>query len=119
MEIPLAEITADIIEIGAVLMYIEAETGTDRWTMLPIEFLHYTREYFINIAYEVQEGMIRLHYFLMWAREGATLPDLGAHVIPTYEFKYVVIEGTALLRLQADGVDLSQPDRIIEHVTMP
>jgi hypothetical protein len=119
VEIPVAEITADIIANGAVLMYIEAETGSDRWTTLPFEFLHYTREYFINIVYEVQEGMIRLHYFLMRAREGATLPDLAAHVIPAYEFKYVVIEGTALKTLQAGGVDLSHPDRIIEYATMP
>jgi hypothetical protein len=119
VEIPVAAITADIIENGAVLMYFEAEAGTDQWTTLPVEFLHYTGVYFINIVYEVQEGMIRLHYFLMRAYQGATLPDLATLVIPTYEFKYVVIEGTALLRLRADGVDLSQPDGIIEYATMP
>ncbi len=119
VDIPVAEITANIIANGAVLVYFEAETGSDQWTPLPFEFLHYTRAYFINVVYQVQEGMIRLHYFLMPATPGATVPELEALVIPTYDFKYVVIEGTTLLRLQAGGVNLSDPDRIIEYATMP
>lgn len=119
VDIPVAEITANIIANGAVLVYFEPETGSDQWTPLPFELLHYTRAYFINVVYEVQEGMIRLHYFLMRGYPGATVPELEALVIPTYDFKYLVIEGTALLTLQAGGVDLSDPDRIIEYATMP
>ncbi|UCF06093.1 MAG: hypothetical protein JSV33_03415 [bacterium] len=119
VDIPVAEITADIIANGAVLMYFEAETGSARWAPLPFELLHYTRAYFINVVYEVQEGMIRLHYFLMSAIPGVTPPDPATVVIPTYHFKYLVIEGTALLTLQAGGIDLSEPDRIIEYATRP
>ncbi len=106
VDIAVPEITADIIAKGAVLVYFEAETGSDRWTALPYELLHYTRAYFINVVYEVQVGKIRLHYFLMPGPSGATVPDVATKVIPTYDFKYLVIEGTALLDLQAGGIDL-------------
>jgi hypothetical protein len=119
VDIPVPEITADIIAKGAVLVFFEPETGTDQWTSLPIEFMHYSRVYFINIVYEAQEGMIRLHYFLAPVTLGATLPDLASMVIPTYEFKYVVIEGTSLLTSRASGIDLLEAGRNIGHVTMP
>jgi hypothetical protein len=111
VDIPVPAITADIIAKGAVLVYFEAEAGSDEWTTLPFEILHYTRAYFIDVVYEVQEGMIRLHYFLRPPTPGGALPDLATRVIPTYDFKYLVIEGTALLNLQAGGIDLSEPDR--------
>jgi hypothetical protein len=119
VDIPVSQITADIIAKGAVLVFFEAETGSDRWTALPFEFLHYTHVYFINIVYEVEEGMIRLHYFLMPASSGATTPNLATFVIPTYRFKYVVIKGTALSRLQAGMIDPSKTSRDIGYVTMP
>jgi hypothetical protein len=117
VDIPVAAITAEIIAKGAVMVYFEAETGSNQWTPLPFELLHYTRAFFINVVYEVQEGMIRLHYFLMSA--SAPAPDPATRVIPTYNFKYVVVEGTTLLTLQAGGVDLSEPDSVIEYATMP
>jgi hypothetical protein len=119
VEIPISAITPDIIAKGAVLVFFEAETGSDQWTTLPFEILHYTLAYYIDIAYEVEEGIIRLHYFIRRAYIGATLPELSSLVIPTYNFKYVVIEGMAFSTLQAGGVNLSETDRIIEYTTLP
>jgi len=119
VEIPVAAITPNIIAKGAVLVYFEAETGSNQWKTLPFEILHYTGAYYIDIAYEVEEGMIRLHYYISRAYVGATLPDLASLVIPTYEFKYVVIEGTALSTMQAGMADLSEPDRITDNATSP
>jgi hypothetical protein len=119
VEIPISAITPDIIAKGAVLVFFEPETGSEQWTTLPFELLHYTQAYYIDLAYEVEEGMIRLHYFIRQAYIGATLPALPSLVIPTYKFKYIVIEGMAFSTLQADGVNLSGTDHIIEYTMSP
>ena len=109
----------NIIAKGAVLVYFEVETGSDQWKTLPFEILHYNGANYIDIACEVEEGMIRLHYLVRRAYVGATVPDLSSLVIPTYEFKYVVIEGTTLSTMQAGTADLSGPDCIMANATSP
>ena len=117
VDIPVAEITPDIIANGAVLVFFEAHPGSGNWTPLPFQFVAPGREYIINIVYEVMEGMVRLHYFNMANSPGVTLPNLETALIPTYTFKYTVIEGTALQAMQAHEVDVSDHDQVMEYLT--
>jgi hypothetical protein len=116
VDIPVAEITPDIISAGVVLVFFEAYPGTGNWTPLPFQFVALNREYIYNIVYEVMEGMVRLHYFNMPNIAGELLPDLSTVVIPTYTFKYTVIEGTALQAMQAREVDVSDHDQVMEYL---
>ena len=119
VDIPVPEITSDIISAGAVLVFFEAEPGSGNWTPLPFQFVDGTSAYIYNIVYEVMEGNIRLHYFNMRNSAGATLPDLHAVVIPTYTFKYTVIEGNALQAMTAREVDVTDHDQVMEYLAAP
>jgi len=116
VDIPVAEITPDIISAGAVLVFFEAYPSSGAWTPLPLQFVNGGQSFIYNIVYEVAEGNIRLHYFYMANDVGATLPNLQAASIPTYTFKYVVIEGNALDAMTALEVDFSDHDQVMENL---
>jgi hypothetical protein len=47
---------------------------------------------------------------------GATLPSLQTAEIPTYTFKYILIEGTALETLLARDIDVSDHNAVMEYL---
>lgn len=116
VDIPVEEITPEIISTGVVLVFFEAYPGTGNWTPLPFQFVEGGGNYIFNLVYEVSEGLIRLHFFFMANSTGATLPNLSTYAIATYTFKYTVIEGTALQAMTASGVNLADHDRVMEYV---
>ena len=116
VDIPVDEITPEIISTGVVLVFFEAYPGTGNWTPLPFQFVEGGGGHIFNIVYEVSEGMIRLHFFFMANSAGAIVPDLSTYSIATYTFKYTVIEGTALQAMTAVGVDLTDHDRVMEYL---
>jgi hypothetical protein len=116
VDIPDSAITADIISDGMVLMFFEAMPGGGNWAPLPYQFTNFSSTFNYNIVYEVSEGMIRLHYFFTRISATATLPELSTVVIPTYPFRYVVVEGTALQTEGAGLVDLSSHDEVMEFL---
>ena len=119
VDIPLAEITADVIATGAVLVSFQARSGYPNWTPLPFQFVPFSGDYIINIVYEVTEGNIRLHYFYMKNDAGVTTPDLGSAEIATYTFKYTVRGGTALEDMEVSGIDISDHEQILEYLAAP
>jgi len=116
VDIPVAGITPEIISNGAVLVSFEADPGFGGMTPLPFQFVALNSQYIFSIVNEVTEGMIRLHFFFMLNSEGATVPDLSTYTIPTYTFKYTVIEGNALEVMTARGVDISDHDQVIDYL---
>ena len=119
VDIPVAEITSDIISTGVVLVFFEALPGSGNWTPLPFQFVEPGGAYIHNIVHEVSEGLVRLHYFNMFNSAGATLPDLQAVSIPTYTFKYTVIEGNALQAMAAREIDVTDHDQVMEYLASP
>ena len=119
VDIPVAEITPDIISTGLVLVFFEADPGSGNWTPLPFQYVAFGSAYAYNIVYDVMEGMIRLHYFYTRNDLSGTIPNLQNAVIPTYTFKYMVIEGTVLQAILASEVDVSDHDRITEYLMSP
>ncbi len=116
VEIPVAEITSDIIANGAVLVSFEASSGSGNWTPLPFQFVERNAEYIICIVNEVSEGVVRLHYFYMMNSVGGTAPILDTVVIPTYTFKYTVIEGNALQAMAAREIDVTDYGQVMEYL---
>jgi hypothetical protein len=116
VDIPVAEITSDIISAGAVLVSFEANTGSGSWTPLPFQFVEGSAQYIFNVVYEVMEGTIRLHFFFMNNSAGVTPPDLQTYTIATYTFKYTVIEGNLLETMTARGVDISDHDQVMDYL---
>jgi len=119
VDIPVEEITPDIISTGLVLVFFEAHPGSGNWTPLPFQYVSFGAAYAYNLVYDVMEGMIRLHYFYSLNDLSGTIPDLQNAVIPTFTFKYMVIEGTALEAMLAREVDVSDHDRITEYLMSP
>jgi hypothetical protein len=116
VDIPVAEITPEIISAGVVLVSFEARPASGIWTPLPSQFVDRTSQYIFNIVYEVMEGAIRLHFFNMRNSSGVPFPDLSLHTIPTYTFKYTVIEGNVLEELTARRVDMSDHDQVMDYL---
>ena len=116
VDIPVAEITPEIISAGAVLVSFEARPASGSWTPLPFQFVEAGSQYIFNIVYEVMEGAIRLHFFFMHNSAGASFPDLQSYTIPTYTFKYTVIEGNVLEAMTARGVDMSDHDQVMDYL---
>lgn len=116
VDIPVEEITPEIISTGVVLVFFEAYPGSENWTPLPFQFVEGGGNYIFNLVYEVREGLIRLHFFFMVNSSGATIPDLATYPIATYTFKYTVIEGNALQAMTASGLDLTDHDRVMEYL---
>jgi hypothetical protein len=119
VDISVEEITPDIISTGLVLVFFEAEPESGNWTPLPFQYVTFGSAYTYNIVYDVMEGMIRLHYFYTRNDLSVTVPNIETAVIPTYTFKYMVIEGTALAAMRAREVDVSDHDRITEYLMSP
>ncbi len=116
VDIPVAEITPGIISAGAVLVTFESNPGSGNWTPLPFQFAGTSYDYLHNIVYEVMEGGIRLHFFNMPTSSGATPPNLETYILPTYTFKYTVIEGNVLETMTARGVDVSDHAQVIDYL---
>ena len=90
-------ITSAIVSNGAVFVYLRTPTtptgAADHWTLLPFHQGGFGGGYLVSIKAAVRAGEIRIGY----AHEttgATTAPDVYAVTLPTYEFKWVAIEGT-------------------------
>ncbi len=103
-------ITASILTSGMVLVYFQPTTNATAWASLPYSFQGFSN--FYHFQYEVSAGKIRLHYY--WtALPGSTIPTgLSTFTLPTYTFKYVVVEGTAIAPMLAARTNMSDPGAV-------
>lgn len=108
-------VTAGIVTTGTVLVYFKP-TG-DAWTPLPFRFLDVTRNYYFNIVYEYKQGLIRLHYFWDSNISGGGAPTgLNTYPIPSYTFKYVIINGSAARQMQTARINTSDYDAVMKYL---
>ena len=118
VDIPVEEITPEFLSTGLVLVFFEPDPGSGKWTPLPFQYVTFGYAYAYNIVHDVMEGMIRLHYFYTPNDLSGTPPDLQNAEIPTYTFKYMVIEGTALEAMLAREIDFTDHDCITEYLML-
>ena len=116
VNIPLEELTPEFISTGVVLVSFMAEPSQPYWTPLPFHFPSNDRTYLHTHVFEVMEGLIRLHYFNMPTTSTTSLPSLETWPIPTYTFKYTLIEGTTREVMEASGVDVTDYEQVMEFL---
>jgi len=92
--VPMAQITTDIVNNGAVLVYGGFFWG-EPWSALPISYYESGRT--VNFSFGVKQGgvTIRLHY-----------SNNAAPAAPGIQYKIVVIEGKAVTSAKNNGLNL-------------
>lgn len=110
-DIALTELSADLIDNGAVLVYMEPVPDSGRWVPLDHDFVSFDAAYTMRYVYEASEGLIRLQYF-MTPNQGA-VPSAQTYVLADLAFRYVLIAGKALQTMQAGGVDVGNYEQVV------
>jgi hypothetical protein len=108
-------ITNEILTNGAVFVYLRTPStpvgALDHWTLLPFHQGGFGGGYLVSIKSAVRAGEIRIGY----AHETTgptTAPDVYAVTLPTYEFRWVAIQGTVAGTVNASVV-AAGPDAFI------
>ncbi|QEC44232.1 hypothetical protein [Pseudobacter ginsenosidimutans] len=99
--VSVASLTQDIFNNGTVLVYMKIPAGSamlpDSWTPLPHSNPSGNYGYMIMRNYTYRVGLLQLYYYFQYTDNASigTAPYIGDVVVPTQEFKYVVIAGNA------------------------
>ena len=97
-------ITNTVLSSGAVFVYLRIPTtsvgAADHWTLLPFHQGGFGGGYLTSIKAAVREGQIRIGY-VHESTSSAAPPDVYALTLPTYEFRWVTVEGTPVTSLSA------------------
>ncbi|MGC4232532.1 MAG: hypothetical protein QM594_06080 [Niabella sp.] len=108
-QIALPELTNDIVNNGAVLVYGAFNFGTSSWTGLPITYLgelppnNNEVKLTYNLFFTYQTGSVQLRF----SRSDNSVPGN-----PVIRFKVVLIPGTALNMAKKNGVDLKNYEAV-------
>ena len=93
------ELTADLVNVGAVLVYFRVPSGptqpADEWTLLPFHQGGFGGGYLVSIKAAVDVGQIRIGY-AHETTSSTTAPNVYTVTLPTYEFRWVAIQGTGV-----------------------
>ena len=118
----LPAITADIFNTGTVLVYLKTPVSLSAtatvWTPLPYDVRGYNVGYITNFRFNYEAGKLRVYYmFVQTDAASATVPDIYTAVIPSYDYKYVVIPGTAAARASSP-VDLNDYNAVAKYYNL-
>lgn len=91
-----AAITQDIIDNGLIQVYFTPYESKPDYTSLPYSRQNAQYVYNFNVDYTYQLGKIRLFFFFSKSFGAADPPNINTWVIPSYNFKYIIIPGTAI-----------------------
>jgi hypothetical protein len=95
--VPVPAITADVLSDGAVFVYLRTpvtSTGpAEHWTLLPFHQGGFGGGYLVSIKAAVRAGEIRIGYSHESTSTSAP-PSVYDVVLPTYEFRWVAIQGS-------------------------
>lgn len=112
-------ITSSILSTGAVLVYLRIPTtsigAADHWTLLPFHQGGFNGGYLVSIKAAVRVGEIRIGYVHESTATTAP-PDVYALTLPSYEFRWVAIEGLPTTTLN-NSIALEDPDALIRQLS--
>ncbi|MDN5289229.1 MAG: hypothetical protein JWR38_5503 [Mucilaginibacter sp.] len=99
-------ITADLLKSGMVLVYFNPiASNTAQWQPLPFSFTDTSGGFTRNYAYETAVGRVRFHFYFV--KLTGTPPDLSAFIIPTTQYKVVVVSGTLTSSLKQSHININ------------
>lgn len=115
-EISVPAITDSIFSTGTVLVYLKVPEGLSteatQWSPLPFMLRAFSVGYFNSIKYAYDVGVIHIAYLFEASDSDASVPSVHNEIVPDYEFKYVVIEGTLVSQVTAAGVNLDDVEEV-------
>jgi hypothetical protein len=80
----------------------------NQWVPLPFEYTNTdTGTFNYELVYQTSVGNIRLDYFFVPLTPSAILPNLLTYDIPTCQFKFVLITGTALSMIKQNHININ------------
>jgi hypothetical protein len=92
-------ITSSILETGAVFVYLRTPTTStgpaDQWTLLPFHQGGFGGGYLVSIKAAVRAGEIRIGYSHE-STDAVTPPSVYGVTLPTYEFRWVAMQGSVV-----------------------
>lgn len=107
-DIPVAAITADVVQKEHVLVYFTPfKDSANSWTPLPYQILAVTSNFYYNFAFDYSPGKIRLFYYWTPNVAGGLPAGLSTYNIPDYQFKYVIVAGSMDKAMKRAGVDVN------------
>jgi hypothetical protein len=115
----LPALTADIVNNGAVLIYLKVPitpTGpSTHWTLLPFHQGGFGGGYIVSIKAAVQPGQIVVGYMHERTDTSVATPATYSATLPTYEFKYVGVGGLPAPSI-AEYTRAGDPERVIQSL---
>jgi hypothetical protein len=103
-----ALITADLLNTGMVMVYMQSSPTTNaaQWQPIPLSFLYSagSGSYTYNYAFETLAGKVRLHFYFV--KISADPPPLNTYAIPPHQFKIIAVTGIQLTAMKAKNVDI-------------
>lgn len=99
--VSIPSLTEDVFRNGTVLMYMKIPAGSalnpDSWVPLPHFVYGHNQGYLIVTHYTYKTAMVQVYYMYQRTDNASnpTVPDVNTAVVPTQEYKYVVIAGNA------------------------
>jgi hypothetical protein len=104
-------ISADLLKSGMVLVYFNpVASDTQQWQPLPFSFTDASGGFNRNYAYQTSAGKVRLHFY--FAKLTGTPPDLNTFIIPTTQFKIVVVTGTLMSAIHQNHINVNSYNEV-------
>jgi hypothetical protein len=95
--VPVPAITSSVLDNGAVFVYLRTPTTptgpADHWTLLPFHQGGFGGGYLVSIKAAVRAGEIRIGY-AHESTDATAPPSVYGVTLPTYEFRWVAIQGS-------------------------
>ncbi|HEY9262093.1 collagen-like protein, partial [Chitinophaga sp.] len=117
----LPAITTDVFNTGTVMVYLKTPVNLSAtatvWTPLPYDIRNFNVGYLTSFKFNYEAGKLRIYYMFVQTDGSATVPDIYNAVIPSYDYKYVVIPGTAAARASSP-VDLNDYNAVAKYYNL-
>ncbi|QEC40837.1 hypothetical protein [Pseudobacter ginsenosidimutans] len=114
-DIPAPEITEEIVKNGLVQVYFNpSDDGS--FISLPFRLESISHNY--NFSFEYSKGKIRVHFYFTPNQHSGTLPSLASTTVKDYVFKYIVVPGPMSIKMQKDGIRLSEYETVTQYASV-
>ncbi|PSL48104.1 hypothetical protein CLV51_102966 [Chitinophaga niastensis] len=115
-------ITAGIFNTGTVLVYLKTPVSLGStatvWSPLPYDIRGFNAGYLTSFKFNYEAGKLRIYYMIVQTDAAAVnVPDVTVAVIPSYDYKYVVIAGTAAARA-SQAINLKDYNEVARYFNL-
>lgn len=115
IDISAPDITEEVVKNGFVQVYFNpSDDGS--FAALPFRLESISHNY--NFTFEYSKGNIRVHFFFTSGQHTGILPSLARTTVKDYIFKYIVVPGAVSIKMQKDGIRLSEYETVTQYAVV-